>query len=136
MSESTFYAPNPFAVCRACLDTGKNSRGTPCYPCRHNGRRDARRFAVGRRVGKIFSITAGPSYSINALRDYTPKSKAKEYIVLLGDDPANPKPVARWHGGRWQKKKKKEKTPCPKCGSITYKEYSAAYDNCDECIPF
>lgn len=96
---------NDFAVCVACGDTGENSKGLPCRPCQVHGRQTARQYAVMRKLGDgVAVITAGPSYNVNALRDYMPKTDTIEYIVLLGD---KPKPIARWQNGRWQRKKKK-----------------------------
>lgn len=99
--------PNTYAICKACGDTGKASSGGDCYPCSANGRLGRRRYVVGVRITRgALEVVAGPSYDVNALRAHVPAAQHPTFIVLLGD---KPKPVARWHQGRWQRKKRKTK---------------------------
>lgn len=100
-------APNPFAVCLACDDTGVSSKGGLCHPCTVHGRLGARRYAVACRSGGVLNYIAGPTYNVNRLRQFEPPDDVVAYIVILGD---NPKPIARWIDGRWQRKKPNKTT--------------------------
>jgi len=140
-------------TCIACGDTGLNSRGDLCSPCRKHGRQP-RRDAVLNAVKRLFAgcwkrdkipteeevvaavrwaygprvtyaagyrgadgsmgMFAGPTPALLDVLGITPEADPygrTAYIVEIvrathREGEPTIRPVARWRGGRWQRKKR------------------------------
>ena len=138
-------------MCVACGDTGLNSKGGLCSPCRNKGRQPLRDAALGAvsevfaqalRCGRVpakqevvdavawayepavqyaacfrggggMGMFAGPEPSLDTLLELAPPLDPfarPAFIVKLtrttrGAAPIK-EPVARWKGGKWQRRKK------------------------------